>query len=231
MTQLKIIKSLSSAKVIGTCFKSLPSYIHVPEVKPRCAPGSSCAFYLEVENIGQATDVFDLQVAPKSLDTGWNVNLAFDQTPSVRLIPNQLQSVKFVMTVPTGETPDKTGDFWLTMVAQNDTTRTTTEAITIQASMISNALIELDDPSNDPTMLEAGQRVEISYTITNQASRQDSFDLSVDYIPSIGWTIEEEQRPSIVINPGASTTFYVAVTAPSNAQANDMAPEFKPILS
>ena len=206
-------------------------HIHVPEVKPRCAPGSSCAFYLDVENIGQATDVFDLQVAPKSLDAGWNVNLAFDQTPSVRLIPNQLQSVKFVMTVPTGETPDKTGDFWLTMVAQNDTTRTTTEAITIQASMISNALIELDDPSNDPSMLEAGQRVEISYTITNQASRQDSFDLSVDYIPSIGWTIEEEQRPSIVINPGASTTFYVAVTAPSNAQANDMAPEFKPILS
>ena len=206
-------------------------HIHVPEVKPRCAPGSSCAFYVEVENIGQATDVFDLQVAPKSLDAGWNVNLAFDQTPSVRLIPNQLQSVKFVMTVPAGETPDKTGDFWLTMLAQNDTSRTTTEAISIQASMISNALIEFDNPSNDPTMLEAGERVEISYTITNQASRQDSFDLSVDYIPSIGWTIEEEQRPSIVINPGASTTFYVAVTAPSNAQANDMAPEFKPILT
>jgi uncharacterized membrane protein len=206
-------------------------HIHVPEVKPRCAPGSSCAFYIEVENIGQATDVFDLQVASKSLDAGWSVNLAFDQTQSVRLTPNQLQSVKFVMTVPSGETPDKTGDFWLTMVAQNDTTRTTTEAISVQASMISNALIELDEPSDQPTMLEAGERVEISYTITNLASRQDSFDLSVDYTPLIGWSIEEEQRPSIVINPGASTTFYVAVTAPSNAQANDMAPEFKPILT
>ena len=52
--------------------------------------GSSCAFYIEVENIGQATDVFDLQVSSKSLDTGWSVNLAFDQTPSVRLTPNQL---------------------------------------------------------------------------------------------------------------------------------------------
>ena len=55
--------------------------------------------------------------------------------------------------------------------------------------------------------------------------------MSVDYIPLIGWSIEEEQRPSIVINPGASTTFYIAVTAPSNAQANDMAPVFKPILT
>ena len=118
---------------------------------------------------------FDLQVASKSLDAGWSVNLAFDQTPAVRLTPNQLQAVKLVMTVPPGETPDKTGDFWLTMVAQNDTSRTTTEAISVQASMISNALIELNEPSDQPTMLEAGQRVEISYTI--QIKRADKIVL------------------------------------------------------
>ena len=47
------------------------------------------------------------------------------------------------------------------MVAQNDTSRTTTEAISVQASMISNALIELVQPSDQPTLLEAGERVEI----------------------------------------------------------------------
>ena len=206
-------------------------HIHIPEVKPKCAPGSSCAFYVEVENIGQATDVFDLQVAPKSMDQGWNVNLAFDQSSSIRLIPNQIQSVKFVMTVPSGETPDKTGDFWFTMIAQNDTSRTTTEAIVIQASMISNAEIDLNIDSSQLTMLSAGERVEITYTLTNLASRQDSFDLSVDFIPAIGWLVEPEQRPPIVINPGASTSFYIAVTAPNNAQANDMAPEIKPVLT
>ena len=40
------------------------------------------------------------------------------------------------------------------MVAQNDTSRTTTEAISVQASMISNALIELVQPSDQPTLLE-----------------------------------------------------------------------------
>ncbi|MAY04569.1 MAG: hypothetical protein CMB25_03075 [Euryarchaeota archaeon] len=205
-------------------------HIHVPEIKPKCAPGSSCAFYVEVENIGQATDVFDLEVAPKSLHQGWNVNLAFDQSPSIRLIPNQLQSVKFVMTIPSGETPDKTGDFWLTMVAQNDTTRTTTEAIVLQASMISNAQIELDIDPDGSTTLTPGERIELKYTLTNLASRQDSFDLSVDFVETIGWLIEAEQRPSIVINPGASASFYIAVTAPLNAQANDVAPEIKPIL-
>ena len=132
-------------------------FIHIPETKPKCAPGSSCAFFIDVENIGQATDVFDLQTAPKSLDVGWSVNLAFDQSSSIRLVPNQIQSVKLVMTVPTGETPEKTGDFWLTMTAQNDTSRTLTESIVIQASMISNALIELGIDATDTTMLSSGR--------------------------------------------------------------------------
>ena len=206
-------------------------FIHIPEIKPKCAPGSSCAFFIDVENVGQATDVFDLETAPKSLDAGWTVSLAFDQTSSVRLIPNQIQSIKLIMTVPSGETPEKTGDFWLTMTAQNDTSRTLTEAIVIQASMISNALIELDIDSTEITMLTSGERVEIQYTITNQATRQDSFDLGVEFIEAIGWGIEAEQRPSIVINPGSTASFYIAVTAPANAQANDAAPTFKPILT
>ena len=206
-------------------------FIHIPETKPKCAPGSSCAFFIEVENVGQATDVFDLQTAPKSLDIGWSVNLAFDQTSSIRLIPNQIQSVKFVMTVPSGETPEKTGDFWFTMTAQNDTSRTLTEAIVIQASMISNAMIELDTDASGPTMLASGERVEIRYTITNQATRQDSFELTAEFIEVIGWNVEPEQRPLIVINPGATASFYVAVTAPENAQANDVAPTFKPVLT
>ena len=82
-------------------------HIHVPEVKPRCAPGSSCAFYIERISDKQRMSLI-YKFLQKSLDTGWSVNLAFDQTPSVRLTPNQLQSVKFVVTVPSGETPDKT---------------------------------------------------------------------------------------------------------------------------
>lgn len=206
-------------------------FIHVPETKPKCAPGSSCAFFIEVENVGQATDVFDLQTASKSLDVGWSVNLAFDQPSSIRLTPNQMQPVKLVMSVPSGETPEKTGEFWLTMTAQNDTSRTITEAIVVQASMISNALIELNINPAETTFLASGERVEIQYTITNQATRQDSFELTVEYIEAIGWTIEAEQRPYIVINPGATASFYIAVTAPANAQANDLAPAIQPILT
>ena len=206
-------------------------FIHQPEVKPKCTPGSSCVFEVEVSNIGQATDVFDLSTQSKSLAEGWSVSLSFDQITSVRLAPNQLMKVRFLMTVPFDAAPDTTGDFWLTLTAQNDSSRTITESITVQASMISQVDINFVGDEEDYTYISAGQTIHVPYTLTNQASRQDIFDLSVDVNPKIGWIIEPEDRPPIAINPGMSASFYIAVTAPANGQANDAAPAFKPIVT
>ena len=107
--------------------------IQQPEFKPKCAPGSTCLFEVEVSNIGQATDVFDMITESKNLASGWSVSLSFDQTSSIRLVPDQPMNIRFLMTVPSDAAPDTTGDFWLTLTAQNDTSRTITEAITIQA--------------------------------------------------------------------------------------------------
>ena len=206
-------------------------FIHQPEVKPKCAPGSSCVFELEISNIGQATDVFNLETTSKNLEQGWSVSLSFDQISSVRLTPNQPVSVRFLMTIPSNAAPDTTGEFWLTLTAQNDTSRTITESVTVQASMISNANVQFVGDVDEYTFIAAGQTIHVPYTITNDASRQDLFDLSVDVNPKIGWIIEPENRPSIAINPGMSASFYIAVTAPSNGQANDAAPAFKPIVT
>ena len=206
-------------------------FIHQPEIKPKCAPGSSCVFELEISNIGQATDVFDLQTESKNLETGWSVSLSFDQITSVRLTPNQPVKVRFLMTIPSDAAPDTTGDFWLTLTAQNDTSRTITESVTVQASMISNANIAFVGEQDEYMYISAGETIHVPYTITNDATRQDIFDLSVEVNPKIGWIIEPEIRPSIAINPGMSASFYIAVTAPSNGQANDAAPAFKPIVT
>ena len=206
-------------------------FIHQPEVKPKCSPGSSCIFQVEVSNIGQATDVFDLYTESKNLANGWSVSLSYDQTSSVRLVPNQPVEVRFLMTVPSDSAPDTTGDFWLTLTAQNDTSRSITESVTVQASMISQAEIEFDGDEEAYRFISAGQTIHVPYTITNEASRQDIFELSVESNPKIGWVIEPEIRPGIAINPGMSASFYIAVTAPSNGQADDAAPGFKPIVT
>ncbi|RPG79511.1 MAG: hypothetical protein CBC77_002570 [Euryarchaeota archaeon TMED117] len=206
-------------------------FIQQPDFKPKCAPGSTCLFEVEVSNIGQATDVFDLNTESKSLANGWSVSLSFDQLSSIRLTPNQPMNVRFLMTVPSDAAPDTTGDFWLTLTAQNDTSRTITEAITIQASMVSYAEIDFAGEPDSIILIAAGETIHVPYTITNQATRQDIFELSVDVNPKIGWEIEPEIRPPIAINPGMTASFYIAVTAPSNGQANDAAPVFKPIVT
>ena len=135
--------------------------------------------------MGQATDVFDLTTESKNLATGWSVSLSFDQLSSVRLVPNQPVSVRFLMTVPSDAGPDTTGDFWLTLTAQNDTSRTVTESITIQASMISQAEIEFDGDEEAYRSISAGQTIHVPYTITNQASRQHIFALSIQSTPTL----------------------------------------------
>ena len=205
--------------------------IQQPEFKPKCAPGSTCLFEVEVSNIGQATDVFDMITESKNLANGWSVSLSFDQTSSIRLVPDQPMNIRFLMTVPSDAAPDTTGDFWLTLTAQNDTSRTITEAITIQASMVSNAEINFVGEPDSIRFISAGETIHVPYTITNQATRQDIFELSVDVNPKIGWEIEPEIRPPIAINPGMTASFYIAVTAPNNGQADDAAPVFKPIVT
>ena len=205
--------------------------IQQPEFKPKCAPGSTCLFEVEVSNIGQATDVFDMITESKNLASGWSVSLSFDQTSSIRLVPDQPMNIRFLMTVPSDAAPDTTGDFWLTLTAQNDTSRTITEAITIQASMVSNAEINFVGEPDSIRFISAGETIHVPYTITNQATRQDIFELSVDVNPKIGWEIEPEIRPPIAINPGMTASFYIAVTAPNNGQADDAAPVFKPIVT
>lgn len=206
-------------------------FVQQPEYKPKCAPGSTCLFEVEVSNIGQATDVFDVSTESKSLGNGWSVSLSFDQMSSIRLTPNQPMNVRFLMSVPSDAAPDTTGDFWLTLTSQNDTSRTITESITIQASMVSNAVIEFVGDPESIMLISAGETIHVPYTITNQAARQDIFDLSVDVIPKIGWKVEPEIRPPIAINPGMTASFYIAITAPSNGQANDAAPAFEPIVT
>ena len=46
-------------------FQVLPDrepFIVIPEQRPSCPPGYTCPFEIEVQNIGDATDVFDLSI-------------------------------------------------------------------------------------------------------------------------------------------------------------------------
>ena len=203
-----------------------------PEFRPSCPPGSTCTFSALVENIGAATDVFDLTIDQTTLPNGWQVGLEWTQASSILVRPDTPVQIFMTMSLPNDCPPDTLSTFKLTATSQNDTSRFHEIEIDISASMISNAsVVQTISQSADDWVITAGESKMISFTITNHATRQDIFEMSVQSSGGLFWDVEQPTRPNAVINPGDSTTFTAKVTAPENAQAGDDGPTITPIIT
>ena len=101
--------------------------------------------HLEVglTNEGGATDVFDLSMDMSTIPNDWTVSLAWTQSSSVLIRPNETIQALFTMTVPADEAPDSVVEFDLTLQSQNDTSRVDVKPIAVSASMISIADVSL----------------------------------------------------------------------------------------
>jgi len=203
-----------------------------PEQRPNCPPGNTCTFAVLVENIGAATDVFDLSIDQASLASGWQVGLEWTQASSILVRPDTPVQIYLTMTLPNDCAPDTISTFKLTATSQNDSRRFHEIELDISASMISNASVEVTNTQSvGDWIVDAGETKTISFTITNHATRQDIFEMSVQSSGAMLWVVEQPTRPNAVINSGASTTFSIEVTAPANAQAGDDGPNIIPIIT
>jgi len=202
-----------------------------PVLRPSCPPTQSCAFTIEINNAGEATDVFDLSLNTTTLPSGWSVNLDWMQRTSVQIRPQQPEQVGLVMTVPANAPPDTVVQFSMTMVAQNDSRRTLTTTFDVAASMVSNAsLIMTSHDITDTVEVLPGETTLLSYTVTNHAPRQDIFDVRMQVENPSQWTVEQPSRPAMVLNSGSTSTFNVRITAPLTAQSGDRGPIITPII-
>ncbi len=205
--------------------------IHPPSVRPSCPPSFVCTFEIELENQGQATDVFDLSVDTTALPNDWSVSLAWSQATSVLIRPSETVQASFIMSVPANEPPDTVVEFDLVMRAQNDTSRVAIQTVPISASMVSNASVYLNNLANDDKlMVDAGSQITVSYTIVNNASRQDIFTMRVLVEGAETWHVHQPTRPDAVLNPGSTTTFEINIDVPENAQSDDRGPTLTPVI-
>ena len=203
-----------------------------PDNRPTCPPGYTCSFEVEVQNIGDATDVFDLTIDESGLPTGWNVQLAWTQSSSILVRPDAPVMVAITMSVAPSAIPDTIGSFTLHAQSQNNSAKSHHLPISVSASMISEAYVGMTImQANQEWLVNAGETIIVDFTIWNNATRQDIFTMEVAH-GSLGmWTVEQPTRPDAVINPGASTTFSVKITAPTTGQAGDKAPEVTPSIT
>ena len=205
----------------------LPNII-IPEIKPKCLPGTTCAFPITVENIGEATDVFSLSIADKNVPTGWNIDFAWNQSTDVLVRVDTPKQIWLEASLPSGVEPDVTSQSWLTATSTNDSRRFDTKVIEVAAAMISNAELRDDSPSSSDQYIEPGQSYDVTFRIWNNATRIDIFQPQLDYIEKTGWGVELLASPDLAISSGSSSTFDVRITAPNNAQADDIGPVIYP---
>ena len=205
--------------------------IHPPPMRPSCPPSFTCTFEVGLSNQGGATDVFDLEMDMSSVPSDWSINLAWTQTSSVLIRPNETVQAMFTMTIPADESPDAVVEFDLTLQAQNDSSRSDTKVIGVSASMLSDASVSMNNPpQNGKIYAEAGSQIALKYTIWNNASRQDIFTMRVDVEDAGAWIVHQPTRPDAVLNSGTSTTFEVLVDIPITAQADDWGPSITPVI-
>ena len=229
--QLDLVFKSSTNSLVNTTlpvsFQVKPNRVPnivIPDQRPSCAPGQTCNFQIEIQNIGQATDVFSISTDISQLASGWNVQLAWSQPSGVLVRPEMPVFVNLQMTVPSDAIPDSTTDFDLIATSQNDSSKFDVEEISISASLTSEIDIHLLSGTGTSWDVQAGQQVRLDYQIFNNASRQDI--LSIDVISSGGlnWEVVDEHRPSLFINSNTFSTISVVVIAPENAQAGDHGP-------
>ena len=214
---------------VQSSIKILPSRIPdiiVPEFTPRCKPGDTCQFPVEIRNIGEATDVFTISISDKNIPSGWSVQLNWNQSNSMLVRTDTPREIWIEVTVPSGIEPDVTAEAYLTATSTNDTRRTDTEVIDVAAAMFSNAQITSDETST--LEIDPGDFVDVDFRIWNNASRIDIFQPSIAFTDVPGWTVSLVNTPDLAISQGSSSTFTVRITAPITAQSGDVGPIISP---
>ena len=217
---------------VQTTIKILPDRlpnIIVPEFTPRCAPGDTCSFPVTIENIGDATDVFTLSLEDKNVPNGWSIGFAWNQSADILVRVDTPRQIWLTATIPNGVEPDVTAETWLTATSTNDTRRADTKAIEVAAAMTSDAEISAHSIGQEIEYIDAGNSFDITFKIWNNATRIDIFQPQIDYTEITGWTVELLNTPELAISPGSSSSFTVRISAPLNAQAEDLGPMITPM--
>ena len=207
----------------------------IPSIQPQistpvCAAGNSCEFFVTVENIGDSSDTFDLEVSPFDVKTGWSLGLAWDQSTSIVVAPGTPELVKMMVSVPEGEAPDVSSSVNFQATSRTDPERSDSIQISAAAAMVSAAEFSLED-ENIPTNgweVEPGESIVIRFSLWNNASRQDTFSFSLDVQGGRTWSVDVQDYPNLPINSGSSATYIATITAPTTAQAGDPGPVLTP---
>jgi len=203
----------------------IPEFLPISELIS-CSPGSSCFTSLSLTNVGGAADVFSLSLDYGSLPIGWSVSFSWNQASEVLVQPGFTVPVMLTYSVGSDAVPDSVGSFDLIATSQNDSSRSDRLTVEVIASMVSDASIQLSQPSQNGVQIAPGDSLTVTFTVTNNASVQDIFETNVIIEGSNDWIVNNIYPQQLFLNSGDTGTFSAKISAPATAQVGDNCPQY-----
>ena len=152
--------------------------------------------------------------------------LSWNQASEVLVQPGFTVPVMLTYSVGSDAVPDSVGSFDLIATSQNDSSRSDRLTVEVIASMVSDASIQLSQPSQNGVQIAPGDSLTVTFTVTNNASVQDIFETNVIIEGSNDWIVNNIYPQQLFLNSGDTGTFSAKISAPATAQVGDNCPEY-----
>ena len=213
----------------GVAPEYISEWVEVGSI-PRCAPGSTCDYRVELLNTGDAGDTYALTVEDVSMPQGWTVTLDSSQDSSLVLPAGANGTVDLSISIPSTASPGETGVVSLKAQSGADTSSITVHQLTIEASMVSDLRI-VPTWGNMPTHIPPGASHLLEWNIINQAERLDEVEFNWSIEGAQTWDVSLSGPDSASISGGESRVMRILLEAPSDGHAQDPSPIITPIVT
>ena len=210
-----------------------------------CRPGNTCELYATLTNAGDVSDTFHLSSDILILRTGWAFDLSWNQQTIITLESGSSVPIRMTVDVPLDTIAGQYSSLLLTATSDSRPDISSLLRINASASMISEASfsVDINELILDVINPIPGSIIELPFTLWNNASTYDSFEVCIERKGSRSWTIESNHEGMIVddgeeclipyifeVPSYTSQEVNVIIHIPDNSQSGDSGPIFTPII-
>ena len=207
--------------------------------------GNSCEIFAILTNAGDVSDSFQISSDLLILRNGWSFDLSWNQALQIDLESGESIPIRMTVDIPPETIPGQYSSLILTATSDTRDDISTLIRINATAGMISNAVfsVNIDDLDADVINPIPNTEIKLPFTLWNNASTFDIFELCIFKSGSRSWGVNSEHDGMIIedgedcINPYifevpglTSMDIDIILSIPQNAQKNDSGPLLTPII-
>ena len=227
----------------------LPTYmpeIEFDEENGYCRPGNSCEIYAILTNAGDVSDSFQISSDILILRNGWSFDLSWNQPIEINLESGESVPIRMTVDIPAETITGQYSSLVLTATSNTRNDISSAVRINATASMISNAVfsVDINELANDVIYPIPGTEIDLPFTLWNNASSFDVFEVCIIKSGSRSWDVSSLHAGMVIdegdecVNPYifevpslTSLNVNVIINIPENAQNGDSGPLLTPIIS